>query len=951
MSYIFNKEGEAMVIKMIVAALGFVVLLFTVGSADTYTGEPSNRVKINLGETPWKFIKSDPPNLAAKEIAYNDAAFPNVGIPHTWNDSESFLNQASGGGDGEMFGGPVWYRKHFTLDSKYSDKKIFVEFEGVHVGVQVYVNGTFMPGNSVENPQATHVIGFIGFVLDITSQVKFGGADNVIAARVSKSQGFYADPGFSLVFRFGQADAGIFRPVWMHITDKVHVPLNLYSCLNQLGTYVGAQTVANDGSSATVDIKTNVQNDGAAATSVTLTTKMVDATNTVVWTGDLTQSVAAGASSVFDQIATITNPKLWYPNNSPYGKPYMHKVYHILKVNGTTIDVFEETYGIRVITWDNNFPYINGHKHQLYGASARYDYPALATALPPEVEWRDAKLLADIGGSLWRPGHSSCSPGFVDACDNEGVMLIQPSGEGEGAFGGSAINDNGRGTLKGEIQRDVYVRDRNHPSILSWEVSNGPIATPFAQALKALAVQWDPIHTRAQADRTPNPANGDILSCTVVGCEIGVKNNFPNNPAWGAEWWSDYGRMARFEYDYELAFCADYMNTWVNSRAKNCFGMAQWYMAETPGEDGISLPYKNAATYPKARSFECSMMDFNRIPKLLYYGYQACWIPFSSKPVVTLAHHWNRSGMVRVNAFSNCPQVRLLVNGKVIGIKTPNPLTGVAPNNDHSQTTKQLPAQVWWDSVTWVAGTLRAEGLDASGNVVCSDEKKTAGAADHIVLIQDPPVAKPNGEVFKIRANSSDAALILAKVVDANGNWCPTATGLITFSVTGPGNYRGGTDQYVDATKPKTWHAPTDHELSIEGGMAKVAVRSTFTSGVVTVNATSSGLGAGSTTFVVYNLDGTPPSGASMNSVKVPYTAPSVRFADVGGALRYYISRPAFVSFEVLTASGRMVARLPGSLQVRGWHPLALTKANGVYFVHSTVDGKDMGARRMMVVR
>ena len=122
---------------------------------------------------------------------------------------ESFLNQASGGGDGSMEGGPFWYRKHFTLDNAYSARKIFIEFEGVHIGCQVYCNGTFMPGNSAENPQATHVIGFIGFVLDITSLVHFGGVDNVIAVLVSKNQGFYADPGFSEVFRFGQADAGI----------------------------------------------------------------------------------------------------------------------------------------------------------------------------------------------------------------------------------------------------------------------------------------------------------------------------------------------------------------------------------------------------------------------------------------------------------------------------------------------------------------------------------------------------------------------------------------------------------------------------------------------------------------------------------------------------------------------------------------------------------------------
>jgi beta-galactosidase len=137
--------------------------------------------------------------------------------------------------------------------------------------------------------------------------------------------------------------------------------------------------------------------------------------------------VGQWGTHVATQTANISNPHLWYPNNSIYGGPYMHKVYHIVQVGGVTVDVFESPLGIRVIIWDANFPYFNGKKHLLYGASARYDYPALGTALPPDVEWRDAKLLADVGGNLWRPGHSSCSPGFIEACDAYGIMLIQPS--------------------------------------------------------------------------------------------------------------------------------------------------------------------------------------------------------------------------------------------------------------------------------------------------------------------------------------------------------------------------------------------------------------------------------------------------------------------------------------------------------------------------------------------
>ncbi|HUI92121.1 MAG TPA: DUF4982 domain-containing protein [Chitinivibrionales bacterium] len=936
--------------KMSAAAFIIVIISAALCFAETYTPEPSNRVKINLGETPWKFLRNDPAMNGAsgpQAVGYNDSSWKTVGIPYTWNDTDTYVNEPSGGDDGTAYGGTNWYRKHFTLDNQYADRKIFVEIEGAHVGCQVYINGTFMHGNSATDPNATHVTGFMGFVVDITPYVTFGGADNVLAVRVSKNQAFYGDPGFSEIFRFGQADGGLFRPVWMHITDKVHVPLNLYSVLNQWGTYCAAVTATD--ASATVFLQTNVRNDGTAAADVSLTTKVVDKDNNVVLTLTGTQTVPAGASYAFGQTGDIANPHLWYPNNSIYGGPYMYKVYHIVKVGGTTVDVFESPLGIRVLTWDKDYPYYNGRKHFLWGASARYDYPALGTAVPEEQQWRDAKILSGCGGNLWRPGHSPCSPEFVAACDAYGIALVQPSGEHEGACG--PCNQ----TLKAEVHRDMIIRDRNHPSVLAWEVSNGPVSTGLAQQCQGLANTWDSIHTRVQADRTPSPANGYILGCTATGCEIGVKHNFPNNPAWGSEDWSNYGRLSRWGYDQEIAFVADYLQEWVQSQANSCFGIAQWYLSETPGEDGYFLDMPNQ----KERSFGCSMLDFNRIPKFLYNAWRVCWVPFSLHPEIAIAHHWNRSGNVQVNVFCNCDSARLLINGVSQGVKKPNPAAGVPPDNDHTQAATQLPFQCYWN-VAWQAGTLRAEGLDNTGNVVCFDEKKTAGPAHHVTLTVEPPLVRPDGGVYEIRANGTDAAFILATVVDSAGTWCPLDSHNITFGVSGPGNYRGGSDQRVNAAMPKTWHAPTDPELQMEGGMCKIAVRSLFTPGVVTVSSTCAGLPqpAASTAFTVYPVTDPPFTTAMITRPSAPSAFSSFKAVLMRGGLRYYIARPALVSVQIVSANGKLTRAIPASLQNEGWHPVQLAKSQagaafpaGVYFVRFGVDGVYQPVKRVIVSR
>ena len=558
-----------------------------------------------------------------------------------------------------------------------------------------------------------------------------------------------------------------------------------------------------------------------------------------------------------------------------------------------------------------------------------------------------------MGGNLWRPGHSSCSYGFVKACDAEGVMLIQPSGDGEGSFAPDNLNNPTiKPIVKKEIWRDVIVRDRNNPSILAWEASNADIDIAFAADLRSMKDTLDSLAPRRISVRSgPGYVAGDLLGCTRTSCEIGNHRNHPLMPAWGSEAWGL--QTARFTYGHEIEFAAEFLKNWHDSWTAKCFGLCQWYLAETPGEVGNFLEMKAGEETRQPRSFGSSMMDFNRIPKLLYYAYKAAWRPYSLEPVVAIANHWNRSGTVRVNVFSNCPKVRLLVNGKNMAEKAPNSKDGVGTMNDLSETTTQLPFQCSFDNVAWQTGTVRAEGLDASGTVVCFDEKKTAGAPDHVQLTVDPHVVKPNGEVFQFQANGTDAATILATIVDANGNWCPTAGNLVTFSVSGPGNYRGGTDQFVDSTKPLTYHSPLDPELQAEGGMCKVAVRTTFIPGVVTVTAKAAGLGNGQTTFTVNQL-GSPVAvvrGWNAGRTAVP-CAPTFKVGVFGTSVQYFTGKAANVSIDVLSASGKLLTRVADAKQAEGWHPVKLNPGagvNGVYILRCVVDGKALVKRVIMI--
>ncbi|MGO8670283.1 MAG: malectin domain-containing carbohydrate-binding protein, partial [Capsulimonadaceae bacterium] len=483
-------------------------------------------------------------------------------------------------------------------------------------------------------------------------------------------------------------------------------------------------------------------------------------------------------------------------------------------------------------------------------------------------------LLAAEGGNIYRPGHATSSEEFVNAADQYGVFIDQPSGDNEEAFAAAGDPSADMITIKEEFQRDMIVRDRSHPSILDWESNNGTMEESVGTPLLAINSEWDPINTRVAADRTPDNVNGYLLGCTLEGCEVGVKEttdsalgqNLTNNPAWGAEYWGT-GTARGLAWNFELAFIAPFLDNWQKSKAADCMGMAQWYMADTPGETGQYVEAGSSTTAPgnsnAVRSLGASSMDQNRFPKLLYYAYEAAWTPFSIKPVVRLAGHWNQSGTVQVNAFSNCPAVKLLLNGVQQGsTETPNPWDSNDESNQ-TQTATGIPFQAYW-SVPWASGTITAECLNQAGQVVATDSRTTAGAENKIVLTVTPELIRPDGTNYQIKANGSDAAIVTAEIEDANGNWEPLASDTLTFSVSGPATYQGGTQQYVSTNTdtysnanstyvngvPDAFYmAPGDPQLAVEGGLTRVALRSQFTAGTVTVTATAPGLTSGTATF------------------------------------------------------------------------------------------------------
>lgn len=751
---------------------------------------------------------------------FDDSDWEEVAIPHCFNDNDTYLNAK----EMQMWRGEVWYRKQIQIAKSSANKRTIIEFQGVNIGAALYVNGTFIPGSSkVKQPdEVTHVGGFLPFAIDITKYLKFGEL-NTIAVRVSNQfDGFFTDPGFGTEQGFGMGWGGVVAPVYMHTVDPVHIPLNVYAPEKKWGTYFAC--VSANKNLAKVKSLTNVENSSDTPHKVKLITKLYNDDDELVAEKESEANIDGGKSHIFSQSIDIKNPELWYPNDSLLNRPSLYRVEHIVISDNREVDQISYRTGVRKIEWDDNFCYVNGKKTFLRGFGHRNSYPALGSAVPTQLQYRDVALIADAGANTLRVGHVPATKIMVEACDQYGVMVFQNSGDNEWV-----LKEQPALTYKAEYDREMMVAFRNNPSIAVWESNNGlpfhggniydPINT------HNIAMEWDSLQPRIIHNRDRYPKRWpDSLKVMV-----GYTNRFKkvkgspsiNTEVYGAYWdgrrsWN----IARFDYENEVAFTDFYVQDYLDDIDSLAAGWIDWMLAETQGEGYTT--YLNGKKNQK--SLGSSALDGNRIAKLKYRVYRdALWVDYNRRPGVTLQSSWNLSGVQDISVWSNCPKVELFLNGTTLGVLTPDKRT----------------KKVVWKNIQWEAGTIKAVGLNSDGEAVCKDSRTTSTAPHSIKLSIDSTLVTPQGEKLYSKADGSDVVIVTAKIVDAAGELCVDADNNIEFSCEGPATFKGSYNFYVQPNSTINQYAPGATILKAEGGVIKVAIRSTFNAGEITISAKS----------------------------------------------------------------------------------------------------------------
>lgn len=591
--------------------LCFSLLAFGQPKQSKSISNTGSRSKININRD-WRFAIGD--STGAQSPGYDDAFWSRVGLPHSAA-APYFMGTA-------VYNGYVWYRKQMDIPAGWTGKTVTLEFEGVFIESEVYVNGTYV---------GKHAGGYTGFNFDITNYLTTG--TNLIAVRVNNYWKARVAP------RAGdhQFAAGIYRDVYLNVTDKLHV--------DWCGTFITTPTVSK--TAAICKAQTDVRNDTETDKTCTVKTDIYDPNGALISTAAVTDKVAKNSIKTITQLLPqFSNPMLWSPS-----APYLHKAVTTISVDGSEVDTYETSFGVRWFTWtsDQGF-FLNGDHLYLLGANVHQDHAGWGDGVANSAIKRDVQLMKDAGFNCIRGSHYPHDPAFSQACDEIGLIFFS-----ENAFwgmGGGSGDRNSWGTpssscyptnisdqpyfnqsVLSQLKDEIKIH-RNRASIAAWSMSNEAFFTDDAtmQGMKNLLNAatdssriWDP--SRAVAIGGAQRGGVDKLGKGAVAFYNGDGATLYPNPG-VPNMVSEYGinfdaRPGTFDPGWgELGNGMTNRPAWRSGHVVWC-----GFDHGTVGGPGLAL---------------LGIVDYFRIPKRSFYWYKQAYTQGIANPVEPV---WPKTGV------------------------------------------------------------------------------------------------------------------------------------------------------------------------------------------------------------------------------------------------------------------------------------------------------------------
>ncbi len=762
----------------------------------------------------WRFHAGD--IHGAEAATFDDGGWQTVDVPHDFQISQPWVapgkdekadnsdaasnvrSRLSARGFKEM--GIGWYRKTFTPDAAWKGKRVVIDFEGIMLVGDVYLNGQRIGGTDY---------GYLGFDADISKLLRYG-QPNVIAVKANTQE-----PGNSRWYTGG----GLFRDVRFIVTDRQQ-----YFTRHPL--YITTPVVGTDRSAVRIQAEMACY---LKVSDLKVKVRIADAAGKTVY--DQTRTIPFNRGQKVNEYlvdsVTLDRPNLW-SCESPY--LYTAEV-SLLRPDGSVADCVSEHFGVRKLEFSPEFGLkLNGKKVLLMGNANHHTLGALGAAAYPRAIEKRIQLLKQFGFNHIRTSHNPYSQSLLDLCDKYGILVVDELyDKWLTKFAG------GRTEWTSLWQHDVpeFVRrDRNHPSVVMWSLGNElqtywdlPFAdwgvTPY-RLQKTLLRRYDQTRpvTVAMHPRGRNLKTDSLPAPLVLETDVASYNYrymyFPGDSR-------RYPWMMFYQSEANTAMMGP--NFFEMNRDK-VLGLAYWGMIDYLGESN---------GWP-AKGWTQGAFDISLEPKPIAYLLKSMFRP--DEPTVhigivdskdntvwndvkvgtdRMTDHWNRKPgcTLSLYTYTNADEVELIVNGKSLGRKINDPR--------NARTRDKLK----WDGVKYEPGYIEAVGY-TDGKAVARHRIETTGEATALKAETDNALWKADG---------IDLQHVRIVAADKKGRRVQTARGEVSFRVDGPARIVGVING--DMTSDEL---SVGSQRALYNGTCTVILRSDRKPGKVTLTATCDGL-------------------------------------------------------------------------------------------------------------
>ena len=678
-------------------------------------------ISINQG---WQFHRGDVKNIA--ELKSTQSGDDVVNLPHDFligqdwvapdaserpDNSDAGSNvrsRLSSRGFKEM--GIGWYRYELTPKDEWKGKRIVLDFQGIMLVGDVYLNGQRIGGTDY---------GYLGFDIDLSKLLKWG-QTNEIAVKADTQ-----NPSNSRWF----TGAGLYRDVNLIVTNK-----DLFFPRHPL--FIRTQ------GNKEVKIKAEIINQqkvakGQTAAKMPVGVRILDADGKVVaeQKNDIHFNAKWRDREYELPSISLENAKLWSPDS-----PYLYTAEVTLYDNeGNIADQIKEPFGVRTIEIiPQKGLLVNGKKVLLKGYANHHTLGALGAAAYPRAIEKRLKLMKEFGMNHIRTSHNPYSEDFLKLCDKYGILVVDELYD-------KWLTQYAGGRVEWESlwQKDIpewVKRDRNHPSVILWSLGNELQQysnLPFNDwGVTAYKLQKELLHryddtrltTVAMHPRYRNLETDSIPADLAIETEVNSYNYrymyFPGDSKRYPE---------KTFYQSEASVAAMGPNFYEMDRDK-VIGLAYWgaidYLGESMGwpvkgwNQGVfdlSLQPKPDAYFVKSMFTDEPTVHIGVIEKS---GGNIQWNGINVS-AGKLSENWNREAGEKVSlyTYTNGDEVELFLNGKSLGVKK--------NSND-----PKLRARIKWDNIAYAPGTLVAVAKK-NGKVVARHQIETTGEAVALKLVPD----------------------------------------------------------------------------------------------------------------------------------------------------------------------------------------------------------------------